>query len=291
MASIQVILTHPGSAHKDEFLACSVLLAVQAVAIERREPSAEELDSPLVCVVDVGHRFEAELNNFDHHQFPREQEPTCSLSLVLQSLGLYADARNFCEWLEVAEWFDCRGPIATAKWLGVERELLNRLNSPIELSLLRRFSLAKRVEVGEPLWELMRMVGVDLLAYLRGLRERLVFLKQHAQVWDLELKQGTVQVLYIPRTEPMPEDPSFALERFVDAEGLGGLVVGTVYPDRRGAGYGLSRFRDHPCFDFLRISETPGVHFVHARGFVAKTSLAEVSALRALLLLAAGEVS
>ena len=41
---------------------------------------------------------------------------------MLQHLGLYDDARLFCDWLEAAEWFDCRGPLATAKWAGVPPE-------------------------------------------------------------------------------------------------------------------------------------------------------------------------
>ena len=78
--------------------------------------------------MDIGHRFESELNNFDHHQFDRELEPTCALSLVLQNMGIYEDSKEFCGWLETTEWFDCRGPNETAEWLGVEREALAKLN-------------------------------------------------------------------------------------------------------------------------------------------------------------------
>jgi len=35
--------THPGSAHKDELLACSVLLALHPVPIGRREPTPADL--------------------------------------------------------------------------------------------------------------------------------------------------------------------------------------------------------------------------------------------------------
>ncbi len=36
------ILTHPGGSHKDEFLACCLLLAENPVPIVRREPTAED---------------------------------------------------------------------------------------------------------------------------------------------------------------------------------------------------------------------------------------------------------
>ena len=65
---IKKIITHPGGAHKDEFLACCVLLASDSATILRQEATDEELNDPLVVVVDVGHRPEPHPNNFDHHQ-------------------------------------------------------------------------------------------------------------------------------------------------------------------------------------------------------------------------------
>ncbi len=76
--------------------------------IVRKEPESAELEDSAVCVVDVGHEHDPAKRNFDHHQFPKDHPPTCSVSLVLQDLGLYEDALQFCDWLEPAEWFDCR---------------------------------------------------------------------------------------------------------------------------------------------------------------------------------------
>lgn len=59
-----------------------------------------------------------------------------------------------------------------------------------------------------------------------------------------------------------------------------------IDPDRRRCGYGLSRFRDDPRFDFTRIEGEADVHFAHARGFVAKTSATEVERLWELVSLA-----
>jgi len=144
------ILTHPGSAHKDEFLACCLLAAVHESPIFRREPTQADLDNPAMAVVDVGGEDDAVRGNFDHHQFPKDHPPVCSLSLVLMDLGLYDDARLYCDWLEVAEWFDTRGPVETAAWLGVERELLAKLNSTVDLTLLKRFAGMSEIRAGEP---------------------------------------------------------------------------------------------------------------------------------------------
>ena len=281
------ILTHPGGAHTDDFIACSLLLTCRAVPILRREPTPADLARPATCVVDVGLRHEPALNNFDHHQLPRDHPPTCALSLVLQQMGRYDDARQFCEWLETAEWFDTRGPVDTAKWLGTTPETLARLNSPAHLALLRIFANSNRVAPGEPLWEMMRLIGQDIVDYIQTLRARLDYLAQHAEFWHVELAGRPAQILFLPRTEPVLDDPSFGIARFVQSRGLAGEVVGVISPDRRGSGYGLERFQDNPRLDFTRIAGRPGVHFAHARGFVAKTTITDVAELKALLALAA----
>ena len=277
------ILTHPGGSHKDEFLACCLLIAENPVPIVRREPTAEDLDDLSTAVVDVGHEHAPERGNFDHHQFPKDHPPVCALSLVLQYLGVYEDAREFCDWLEPVEWFDTRGPIETARWLGVQRETLFKLNSPIDTTLLRRFGAVVRLEPGEPLWEVMRWIGVDLLAFVKGLRERLDYIRDVAEFWEVETSKGTFKVLYMPRTEPLLDDPSAGLARFISSQPGNRDVVGLVYPDRRGGGYGLSRHNDHPSLDFTRIQDCEDVHFAHARGFVAKTSATDPVRLRELL--------
>jgi hypothetical protein len=274
---MKLILTHPGSAHKDDFLACCLFVARYLLPVARREPEPHELDDPGVLVVDVGGEHDPARGNFDHHQFPADHEPVCSLSLVLRHLGLYEDARAFCEWLEPTEWFDSRGPFATADWLGVDRGIVAKLNSPVDITLLRRFAQRRELGPGDPVWEIMRMVGEDLVMYLRSLRERLDFVAEHSRIHEVRGEGGPVAVLYLPRTDPMPDDPSSGLARYVERTGR--RIDGLVYPDRRGAGFGLSRHEDSERLDFTRIADEPDVHFAHARGFVAKTSATELDRL------------
>lgn len=85
------------------------------IPIVRREPEAGDLADCSIAVLDVGGRHEPELGNFDHHQFPKDHPPMCSLSLVLQHIGLYEDALAFCDWLEPAEWLDTRGSKETSR--------------------------------------------------------------------------------------------------------------------------------------------------------------------------------
>jgi len=280
---IRSIITHPGGAHKDEFLACSVLLAEQPVAIERREPSDIDLDDREMAVVDVGHRHEPELNNFDHHQFDRDAEPSCSLSLVLEHMGLYEDARTFCPWLEVAEWFDCRGPNDTAQWLGVDRETLGKLNSPLDITILLAFAKSAQHLPGEPIWELMKMIGEELLQYIRNLRSRIKEVAKVAKVWEINDEKDCLKVMFVPRQQNQIEEVSGAMGWHIKELGLEEDVVAMVYPDSRGEGYGMKRFNDCSEMDFSKIANDPKVRFAHTRGFIAKVEPMEIDELKQLL--------
>ena len=284
MPDIHQIVTHPGGAHKDDFLACCVMLHLHQVPVFRREPAGEDLEDPGTVVIDIGHRHEPEKNNFDHHQFPRDHPPTCALSLVLQHLGIYEDALKFCDWLEPAEWLDARGPREAAEWLEVDRAVINQLVSPIDVTMLRGFASGSEWREDSTIWQLMEMVGGDLVNYLRDLRDRLDFIDQHAEFWTISSERGEFDVLFMPITEPLPEEPSGGLGRFIEEKGKEDSVLAMVYPDRRGDGYGLKRFNDDVRMDFSSLeSDCPDVHFSHARGFIAKTSATEKDRLKELL--------
>jgi hypothetical protein len=232
-----------------------------------------------MAVVDVGGEDNAARGNFDHHQFPKDHPPVCSLSLVLMDLGLYDEARKYCDWLEVAEWFDTRGPVETAAWLGVERELLAKLNSTVDLTLLRRFAGMSEIRPGEPMWEVMRWVGADLIGYLRSLRDKLNEIARLSEIWEMD----DFRVLFLPRAENFSEDASAGLARYAAGLPEEKRVIAMVYPDRRGGGFALSRYNDDLGMDFTRISAEGDVHFAHARGFVAKTSATDLGRIRDLL--------
>jgi len=280
---IQSIITHPGSAHKDEFLACAVLLSQQRVPIIRREPTESDLKDPKIAVVDVGGEHLQKHNNFDHHQFPRSEAPTCALSLVLKHLDIYENAREFCPWLETTELFDCRGPNTTAQFLGIDREILGKLNSPIDITILRRFASKEKHLPGEPIWEVMRMIGKDLVDYIRSYRERADFVKEHAEVWSLETEGTHFKALFLPRTNPLPDEASAGMNNHVVSLGLEEEILALIYPDTRGDGYGLRRFKDARQLDFRKIEREDDVHFAHMHGFIAKTSSTDCDRLKHLV--------
>ena len=237
-------------------------------------------------MVDIGHQHDPELNNFDHHQLPRDHEPTCALSLVLQKFEIYEDTKEFCSWLETTEWFDCRGPHDTAEWLGVDREAMAKLNSPLDVTMFQAFAKQKEHHPGEPVWEVMKMMGTDLVQYVTGLRGRINQVAKIEEFWDLGQGEDMFKVAFVPRTEPEVEEASGGLAWRIKELGLEEEVVAMVYPDSRGGGYGMRRYDDNLALDFSQLSEQPDVHFTHNRGFIAKTSTTEVSRLKELVLLA-----
>lgn len=277
---IRQIVVHPGGAHKDDFLACALLIAEHEVAISRREPSEQDLSDASIVVVDVGLDWDESKMNFDHHQFPRDAEPLCALSLVLKHLGLYEETRKFCDWLEVAEYIDTRGANDTAKWLGVEREAMSKLNSPLDITLLRRFAASKEHQPGQPIYEVMKMVGEDLISFVRGMKARLEFIAKHSEIWEMT---GGKKALFLPRTNPLPDETSMGMGRYIEDIGLEEEVVALVYPDRRGEGYGLSRFNDDKRMEFTKVGDEVDVHFAHNKGFIAKTSSADTDRLKVLI--------
>jgi len=99
----------------------------------------------------------------------------------------------------------------------------------------------------------------------------------------LEMNGVPAKFIFLPRTDPLPDEPSMGIDQFIESRGLASAVIGTIYPDRRSTGYGLSRFKDNPRLDFTRLSGQPDVHFTHARGFVAKSSASEVARLKQLV--------
>lgn len=281
---MRLIVTHPGGSHKDDLLAACVLVSLHGCPIERREPTAAELDDPEVAIVDIGGRHEPARANFDHHHFPREHPPTCALSLVLDHLGLYRDALQFCDWLETAEWFDSRGPKKTGEWLGVPRRAISQLNSPIDMTLLRRFGQSTRLEPTDPLYAFMRMVGDDLLEYLREARERLDFTERLVERWTIPCGDHQIEALYLPRVDA--DEPSAMLGSYIRAKKLDGIIAAIIYPDRRGDGFGIGRYEDHPSLDFSRVEKEPDVHFAHKSGFMCKTSAKAPTRLKQLVALA-----
>lgn len=181
-----VIITHPKKAHRDDFLSCCILMSMLSVPVHRRLPTEEELDDVNCIVLDIGGRHEPALNNYDHHQI-KGGESQCSLTFILKSLRVYSLASKLWNWMEPTEILDTRGYKILAKWAGMEdnRRVL-ALHSPVEKSLLKMFGMVEVIHQGEPLYDIMTMIGSDLLEDLDSAARKMENLKREHIIYNLE---------------------------------------------------------------------------------------------------------
>jgi len=255
------IITHPGSAHKDDFMAVSVLLATLGDAVVyRREPTRADLDDPATWVVDVGMEYTHERHNFDHHQ---DKSLPCAFHLVMQHLGHHEAAMQMFVWYPQMSMMDVRGPYKTAEHLGIDASVIFASSSPIDGYILSHFSQRKELRSGDLIYQFMKALGRDLLQLIQRKMKRLERLKQEARVVPVKHYKAIVCEI--------EDEPKLAMELYLRHLGNERAVL-SITPSVRGPGWELLRLDDHAAVDFLRIANEPDIRFVHANGFLAKTN-------------------
>ena len=254
------IITHPGSAHKDDFLSTSVLLALLNNAeVFRREPTKADLDDPDTYVVDVGMEYDPVRHNFDHHQ---DHSLPCAFHLLMKHLGHHDAALQLFAWYRHMSMIDVRGPYRAAEHLGVDSSVLFATSSPIDGYILSTFARIDSLNNRDFLYAFMLDLGKDMLSLIERKLKRLEQLKEQAQVFQIKhLKVVTSDIRNAPK---------LAMElylRFLDDE----QIVMSITPSNRGDGWELLRLGDNTLVDFRTIIESPEIRFVHSSGFLAKT--------------------
>lgn len=252
------IYTHHGKAHRDEFIACCLLISSNEIeSIVRDSHRAIDAESIGHIVVDVGMQHDESKLRFDHHQLDRDAAPTCSITLILGFLGIdESEARAVWEWLEFSEWMDSKGPFQTAKHFGIEN--LVKTVSPIETTVLRLFENSSEIFPGTAMWDFMLAIGTEKLDYLSHVKNRFVELDEIAKSETVE----GINTLFIPSTD------NSAVEKWIQQRYLRVDVI--VSFDDRGEGLTLFRRNDSPKVDFSKLSG-PLIEFAHKGGFIAKT--------------------
>jgi len=259
-AAILKIVTHPGRAHRDEFLAIAIVLAslpaaqMRQVAIERRQPKREDTLDKGVLVLDIGG------GEFDHHQLSPEAPATCALTLVLKDLGLLEQAREVWSWLEFVEVMDSKGPGAVASRAGVPWDKLSGLTmNPVEMWALHWFA-----NNPDNMKDVLNGVGARLLSELADYRSALTLLDAHAHVVFVR----GVALLDLTFTSDTTAVNKWRMQHCPHAKG-------SIMKDDRGGGYTLYAWQmggGSGWLDFRRLAH-PGITFIHNGGFLAKTRM------------------
>jgi len=245
-----LIITHPGSAHFDEFFAISLVLAVNhdvIYTIERRYPTKEELANPDIWVIDVGMTLEPNLKNFDHHQ---GTDIPASFMLVADHLNLTATLR-IISWWEFKDKFDRTGPFEIADELGIE-DILPFIN-PIEDWFLELFEQNH----GE-IHPMMRSFGQHVITGARTLFSQFEFWK------NSEKRIVKNKIVLIGLTNDSTGVQRYSSRMDPPAE------ISVSY-DGRGEGWRLARLNKARGVDFSKLEGDEKIQFAHKTGFIAKT--------------------
>ena len=254
------IVSHPGSAHKDDFLSVSVLLAtLKQAEVFRREPTEEDLNDLDTYVVDVGLELTPERHNFDHHQ---DRSLPCAFHLVMQHLGHHDAAMQMFAWYPHMSMMDVSGPYRTAEHLGVDSSVLFASSSPIDGYIISTYASLESLNAQNPLYNLMKSLGENMIALIGHKMERLERLKSEAKVIEIKHLKAVAS--------DIDNSPKLALElylRFLDDEN----IVMSITPSNRGDGWELLRLGDNTIVDFRVIENNQKILFVHGSGFLAKT--------------------
>ena len=255
------IVTHPGSAHKDDFMTVCVLLATLGKAeVHRREATVEDIADPDTYVVDVGMHYNPQLHNFDHHQ---DRSLPCAFHLVMQYLGYHEAAMLVFGWYVHMSMMDVRGPYKTAKALGVDSSVLFAASSPIDGYILSHFSRLREIHERDFFYPFMKDFGTDMINMIKMKMERLERLKEEAKVVPV----GDYKAIF----SPIEDNPKLSMELYLQLLNDPDIVM-SITPSNRGSGWELLRLEDHYFVDFRTVANDPNIRFVHVNGFIAKTS-------------------
>lgn len=262
---MKYIVTHPGRAHADDFIACCFLVSKYNIPVFRRSPTQEDIADPCVIVVDVGGEYSPTCENYDHHHDSPLVKNKCALELVLSAhFNEYeSDINDVFPWLKTVSAMDNYGPASVAKNLGLEtpQKLFATQLNPIGPMVLEIFSKQEEIYLFSFEYSLVQKIGDMMTKNLRMFRRRQEHLERY--VYPKEIKGLKVLFYYGTENEENPQDglTEFQRKHHPDA-------AISVSPNPRG-GVSLFRIDNHPRVDFNRVRGDPEVEFAHNNGFLA----------------------
>lgn len=269
------IVTHSGKAHRDEYLACCVIMydayrRGQLTYIERRMCGENDLLCRDTWVVDTGGEWDADFLNFDHHQDDPDLSAVCSFDLVLRHVMGKSAFETFSAvspWIKLTALHDTAGGAAAASALGIDTRTYVATRSPIEKAMLTAFSELAVVHPESPLSYCMRETGRIIIAEAEeislGMADRIAaaappFVVAGLRVWDVRSAWGDNDHVSLAAVNHA------ASQRSVD------VVVGR---NQRSGGLSLYRTAWATAkMDLNHIRDMNGVKFVHKNGFYAVVS-------------------
>jgi hypothetical protein len=263
-----LLVVHGGKmAHADELLVIATAAALGWVTrVVRRNPTEEELNSPLVMVADVGKRHEPHLGNWDHHQRGVKEEAECAFSLLAKDITLPKGA-NLDEMLRLESSYaalkeiDVRGPFAYAKQCGIDSEVVSALHGFVATGLTQLLGEVESLEEGDPLFETLRLIGRNLLNDMDRLSIRLDELDNTVRIVEVEGVPGLVH----------ESEDLFGMGKWRKKRAPG-TAFSVSFDSWEPKGWALFRYDDDERVNFSRLNGREEIIHTAPNGFIAKTS-------------------
>lgn len=269
------IITHGGDAHRDEFVACCLLLAKFDPLVTEilRVPHAKfnfAMQVGLDFVVDLGMEFNPAIGRLDHHQLkPAFGESRSAFAMVAEDiLGWDAvTAKSVFPWYQLSSDMDCHGPTQVAASLGTTCDGVESLRSPIEAQFLRIFEKDPNACI-----PFMREMGQGWIDYYNN----------YAAAEESHKGWGHCEILGLTVLEltGIPRGELHTAVTAKIAKKTGANII--VSLDPTGEGVQLYRVDDHPAVNFSNLAGQDGILFAHSNGFIAKTTNMDVDWLKLL---------
>ena len=262
------IITHPGTAHRDDLLSISLVLAKdpKVTVIERREPSLTEINDLNIWVLDVGRILDPKIKAFDHHQ--REWDE-CTLSLLLKEWKLWNSAKESLPWLEPTVFIDSNGFVDACKKYNANSKIINKFQTPVEFIFLDMLSQSSIINSTDFLFSALKNIGITLLNRINEYEELTSLIEKKG---ICKKKKGVPIIIFLDAVASRTLNSvvfRYKAKHFGNIEG--GLSI--IKDDRVENAIRLYRFNNDERVDLSRLSDNFHVIFLHEKRFLSTVDI------------------
>lgn len=164
---MKTIITHNGTAHRDEFMAISLATVIWPIKEIIRTSNPENYkDNDDTIFIDIGGTHDGN-KFFDHHQ---GNDVPCSFVLVLKKWFEAIDATNkfedylkYNKWVSILDSHDRFGPSSAAAILEIDVKKYFSMMSPIDLFLIKKFSEKEVITTEDVEFSILKFIGESLV--------------------------------------------------------------------------------------------------------------------------------
>ena len=93
-------------------------------------------------------------------------------------------------------------------------------NSPLDIGLLSMFGKQTELCPREPLFEIIRSIGEELIIFLKLQSSRIAYLERHVQTWNFSVGADVRKVLFLAKYPDQPDRVTAAFSDFIESANI-----------------------------------------------------------------------